>query len=84
MDEMLIELLGGLGVLTSTFFYTKFQTNQNHKEILDLKKKLHDNEKFDATRDTKIAVMENQNSTFNQRITKNDTILEKIFEKINT
>jgi len=33
MDELLLEILGGTGVLASGFFYTKFQTAQNHKEI---------------------------------------------------
>ncbi len=83
MDEMMIEILSGLGVLASGFFYTKFQTAQNHKEIDILKNKLHENEKLDAVRDTKLAVMESQSNAVISRLDKMDVILEKIFEKIN-
>jgi len=83
MNEMMIEIFGGLGVLASGFFYTKFQTTQNHKEIDTLKTKLHENEKLDAVRDTKLAVMESQSNAVISRLDKMDVILEKIFEKIN-
>ena len=83
MNEMMIEILSGLGVLASGFFYTKFQTTQNHKEIDTLKTKLHENEKLDAVRDTKLAVMESQSNAVISRLDKMDVILEKIFEKIN-
>ena len=83
MNEMMIEILSGLGVLASGFFYTKFQTTQNHKEIDTLKTKLHENEKLDAIRDTKLAVMESQSNAVITRLDKMDIILEKIFEKIN-
>ena len=80
---MMIEIISGLGVLASGFFYTKFQTTQNHKEIDTLKTKLHENEKLDAIRDTKLAVMESQSNAVITRLDKMDIILEKIFEKIN-
>ena len=83
MNELMIEILSGLGVLASGFFYTKFQTTQNHKEIDTLKTKLHENEKLDAVRDTKLAVMESQSNAVISRLDKMDVILEKIFEKIN-
>tara|TARA_R110000772_G_scaffold2564_1_gene9280 strand:- start:354 stop:608 length:255 start_codon:yes stop_codon:yes gene_type:complete len=83
MNEMMIEIISGLGVLASGFFYTKFQTTQNHKEIDTLKTKLHENEKLDAVRDTKLAVMESQSNAVISRLDKMDVILEKIFEKIN-
>jgi|TARA_R110000796_G_scaffold13252_1_gene43002 hypothetical protein len=83
MNEMMIEIISGLGVLASGFFYTKFQTTQNHKEIDTLKTKLHENEKLDAIRDTKLAVMESQSNAVITRLDKMDIILEKIFEKIN-
>ena len=79
----MIEIISGLGVLASGFFYTKFQTTQNHKEIDILKTKLHENEKLDAVRDTKLAVMESQSNAVISRLDKMDVILEKIFEKIN-
>ena len=79
----MIEIISGLGVLASGFFYTKFQTTQNHKEIDTLKTKLHENEKLDAIRDTKLAVMESQSNAVITRLDKMDIILEKIFEKIN-
>lgn len=82
MDEVMIEIISGLGVLASGFFYTKFQTTQNHKEIDSLKLKFHENEKNDAIRDTKIAVMESQNNAVISRLDKMDVILEKIFEKL--
>ena len=62
MNELMIEIISGVGVLASGFFYTKFQTAQNHKEIDTLKTKLHENEKLDAIRDTKLAVMESQSN----------------------
>ena len=37
MNELMIEIISGIGVLASGFFYTKFQTAQNHKEIQVLK-----------------------------------------------
>lgn len=82
MNEMMIEIISGLAVLASGFFYTKFQTAQNHKEIDSLKLKFHENEKNDAIRDTKIAVMESQNNAVISRLDKMDVILEKIFEKL--
>jgi hypothetical protein len=83
MNEMMIEIISGLGVLASGFFYTKFQTAQNHKEIQTLKKEMQLNEKTDATRDTKIAVIENQNGGIMARLDKMDVLLEKIFDKLN-
>ncbi len=61
MNELMIEILSGLGVLASGFFYTKFQTTQNHKEIDQLKRQMQDNEKTDAARDTEIAVLKSTN-----------------------
>jgi hypothetical protein len=83
MNEMMIEIISGLGVLASGFFYTKFQTAQNHKEINTLKRQMTDNEKTDAARDTKIAVIENQNGGIMSRLDKMDVLLEKIFDKLN-
>jgi len=83
MNEMMIEIISGLGVLASGFFYTKFQTAQNHKEINTLKRQMSDNEKTDAVRDTKIAVIENQNGGIMSRLDKMDVLLEKIFDKLN-
>jgi len=83
MNEMMIEIISGLGVLASGFFYTKFQTTQNHKEIDHLKRQMSDNEKTDAARDTKIAVIENQNGGIMSRLDKMDILLEKIFDKLN-
>jgi|TARA_R110002074_G_scaffold170087_5_gene332342 hypothetical protein len=83
MDELLLEILGGTGVLASGFFYTKFQTAQNHKEIQVLKREMQENEKKDATRDTKIAVMTNQQDGVLSRLDKMDILLEKIFDKLN-
>lgn len=80
---MMIEIISGLGVLASGFFYTKFQTAQNHKEINTLKRQMSDNEKTDAARDTKIAVIENQNGGIMSRLDKMDVLLEKIFDKLN-
>lgn len=80
---MMIEIISGLGVLASGFFYTKFQTAQNHKEINTLKRQMSDNEKTDAVRDTKIAVIENQNGGIMSRLDKMDILLEKIFDKLN-
>ena len=83
MNELMIEIIGGVGVLASGFFYTKFQTAQNHKEIQVLKKEMQSNEKTDAIRDTKIAVMQNQNGGVIARLDKMDILLEKIFDKLN-
>lgn len=83
MNELMIEIIGGVGVLASGFFYTKFQTAQNHKEIQVLKKEMQSNEKTDAIRDTKIAVMQNQNNGVIARLDKMDILLEKIFDKLN-
>tara|TARA_R110000744_G_C19117395_1_gene535526 strand:- start:163 stop:417 length:255 start_codon:yes stop_codon:yes gene_type:complete len=83
MNELMIEIISGIGVLASGFFYTKFQTAQNHKEIQVLKKEMQNNEKTDAIRDTKIAVMQNQNGGVIARLDKMDILLEKIFDKLN-
>mgnify|MGYP003673911842 FL=1 len=83
MNELMIEIISGVGVLASGFFYTKFQTAQNHKEIQVLKKEMQSNEKTDAIRDTKIAVMQNQNGGVIARLDKMDILLEKIFDKLN-
>jgi hypothetical protein len=60
MEELIIEGIGGLGMMAISVMYTKWQTNQNKEDIQDLKKNLIENEKLDAIRDTKIAVMESQ------------------------
>jgi archaellum component FlaF (FlaF/FlaG flagellin family) len=82
MNELMIEILSGLGVLASGFF-TKFQTTQNHKEIDTLKRQMQNNEKTDAARDTEIAVLKNQNGGIMTRLDKMDVLLEKIFDKLN-
>ena len=44
---------------------------------------MQNNEKTDAIRDTKIAVMQNQNGGVIARLDKMDILLEKIFDKLN-
>jgi hypothetical protein len=63
MEELIIEGIGGLGMMAISVMYTKWQTNQNKEDIQDLKKNLIENEKLDAIRDTKIAVMESHKVT---------------------
>jgi hypothetical protein len=63
MEELIIEGVGGLGMMAISVMYTKWQTNQNKEDIQDLKKNLIENEKLDAIRDTKIAVMESHKVT---------------------
>lgn len=82
MDELLIEGLGGLGMVAISVLYTRWQTSQNKDDILSLKDKMQENEKNDAIRDTRIAVMENQNSSVISRLDKMEMTLEKIFDKI--
>ena len=82
MDELLIEGLGGLGMVAVSVLYTKWQTSQNKDDILILKEKMQENEKNDAIRDTRIAVMENQNTNIIQRLDKMEITLEKIFDRL--
>ena len=82
MDELLIEGLGGLGMVAISVLYTRWQTSQNKDDILSLKDKMQENEKNDAIRDTRIAVMENQNTNIIQRLDKMEVTLEKIFDKL--
>jgi len=82
MEELIIEGVGGLGMMAISVMYTKWQTNQNKEDIQDLKKNLIENEKLDAIRDTKIAVMESQNNTILTRLDKMEVTLEKIFDRI--
>lgn len=82
MEELIIEGIGGLGMMAISVMYTKWQTNQNKEDIQDLKKNLIENEKLDAIRDTKIAVMESQSNTILTRLDKMELTLEKIFERI--
>ena len=82
MDELLIEGLGGLSMVAVSVLYTKWQTSQNKDDILILKEKMQENEKNDAVRDTRIAVMENQNTNIIQRLDKMEITLEKIFDKL--
>ena len=82
MDELLVEGLGGLGIVAVSVLYTKWQTSQNKDDILSLKDKMQENEKNDAIRDTRIAVMENQNTNIIQRLDKMEVTLEKIFDKL--
>lgn len=82
MDELLVEGLGGLGMVAVSVLYTKWQTSQNKDDILYLKDKMQENEKNDAIRDTRIAVMENQNTNIIQRLDKMEITLEKIFDKL--
>jgi len=83
MNDILLEALGGIGAVITAFLYTKWQTNLNHKEIEEIKDKLDENEKQDAARDTKIAILETQNSAVISRLEKMEDTLQKIFEKIN-
>ena len=82
MQELIIEGIGGLGMMALSVMYTKWQTNQNKEDIQDLKKNLIENEKQDAIRDTKIAVMESQSNNILTRLDKMELTLEKIFERI--
>lgn len=82
MEELIIEGIGGLGMMAISVMYTKWQTNQNKDDIQDLKKNFIENEKQDAIRDTKIAVMESQSNTILTRLDKMELTLEKIFERI--
>ena len=82
MEELIIEGVGGLGMMALSVMYTKWQTNQNKEDIQDLKKNLIENEKQDAIRDTKIAVMESQSNNILTRLDKMELTLEKIFERI--
>ena len=82
MEELIIEGVGGLGMMAISVMYTKWQTNQNKEDIQDLKKNLIENEKLDAIRDTKIAVMESQSDTIFTRLDKMEVTLEKIFDRI--
>jgi hypothetical protein len=82
MEELIIEGIGGLGMMAISVMYTKWQTNQNKEDIQDLKKNLIENEKLDAIRDTKIAVMESQSNTILTRLDKMELTLEKIFDRI--
>jgi len=82
MEELIIEGIGGLGMMAISVMYTKWQTNQNKDDIQDLKKNLIENEKQDAIRDTKIAVMESQSNTILTRLDKMEVTLEKIFDRI--
>jgi len=82
MEELIIEGVGGLGMMAISVMYTKWQTNQNKEDIQDLKKNLIENEKQDAIRDTKIAVMESQSNTILTRLDKMEVTLEKIFDRI--
>lgn len=83
MNDILLEALGGVGAVITAFLYTKWQTNLNHKEIEEIKDKMDENEKQDAARDTKIAILETQNSAVISRLEKMEDTLQKIFEKIN-
>jgi len=82
MEELIIEGIGGLGMMAISVMYTKWQTNQNKEDIQDLKKNLIENEKLDAIRDTKIAVMESQSNTILTRLDKMEVTLEKIFDRL--
>jgi hypothetical protein len=82
MEELIIEGIGGLGMMAISVMYTKWQTNQNKEDIQDLKKNLVENEKLDAIRDTKIAVMESQSNTILTRLDKMELTLDKIFDRI--
>lgn len=82
MNELIVEGLGGLGMVAVSVLYTKWQTSQNKDDILILKDKMQENEKNDAVRDTRIAVMENQNTNIIQRLDKMEVTLEKIFDKL--
>lgn len=82
MEELIVEGLGGLGMVGISVLYTKWQTNQNKEDINKLSIKMNENEREDAIRDTKIAVIENQNSSVISRLDKMELTLEKIFDKI--
>lgn len=60
METYILELLGGAGIFVSTFFYVKFQTGQNAKEIEELKFKVRENETKDAENKTELKVLQSQ------------------------
>ena len=82
MEELIIEGIGGLGMMAISVMYTKWQKKKNKEDIQDLKKNLIENEKQDSIRDTKIAVMESQSNTILTRLDKMELTLEKIFDRI--
>ena len=72
----------GSGAAIALIPYIKHQVMQNTKELDDIKLKLHNNEKNDAVRDTKIAVMESLTNNILKRLDKVDSLLEKILERL--
>lgn len=83
MNDIALEVLGGAATFVTAFLYTKFQTNLNHKEIIQLKKEIDTIQRGDGARDTKIAVLETQNNNVIQRLDKIDLTMEKILERLN-
>ena len=64
--------------------YNLYQLNESSGKWKSIgKDKMEENEKRDAARDTKIAILETQNSAVISRLEKMEDTLQKIFEKIN-
>lgn len=82
MNELIMQLAIGGGAAVSLIPYIKHQVRQNAKEIDDIKVKLTLNERDDAVRDTKIAVMESLTNNILKRLDKVDSLLEKILERL--
>ena len=82
MNELIMQITIGSGAAIALIPYIKHQVMQNTKELDDTKLKLHNNEKNDAVRDTKIAVMESLTNNILKRLDKVDSLLEKILERL--
>lgn len=82
MNELIIQLTIGGGTAVALIPYIKWQVGQNTKELDEVKLKLHSNEKEDAIRDTKIAVMESNSNNILNRLEKMEALLEKVLERL--
>ena len=82
MNELIMQLTIGGGTAVALIPYIKWQVGQNTKELDEVKLKLHSNEKEDAIRDTKIAVMESNSNNILNRLEKMEALLEKVLERL--
>ena len=82
MNELIMQITIGSGAAIALIPYIKWQVGQNTKELDEVKLKLHSNEKEDAIRDTKIAVMESNSNNILNRLEKMEALLEKVLERL--
>ena len=82
MNELIMQIIIGGGAAVALIPYIKWQVGQNTKELDEVKLKLHSNEKEDAIRDTKIAVMESNSNNILNRLEKMEALLEKVLERL--